>query len=385
MNIVFLSPHFPPNYSLFCQRLRALGATVLGLADQPYTSLRPELREAFTDYYFVSDMHNYEELLRALGYFTHRYGKLDRIDSLNEYWLESEARLRSDFNIEGPKLADMPAIKRKSAMKRHFVEAGLSVAQGLLSDDAQQVTAFAETVGFPLVAKPDSGVGATATFKLTSQAELTAFLARGLAGYFIEEFVSGTIVTFDGLADRAGEPIFCTSMEYSQGVMEVVNNDDDVYYFTRRTIPEDIALAGRAMLAAFAVRERFFHFEFFRTPESRLVALEVNMRPPGGLSVDMFNYAAQIDLYGAWAALVVHGLGPTVSPAPYSVCYAGRKYGKPYAHSHEHLLARFADQIVHHQPMAQAFRRAMGDYGYLLRSTDCDAVVAGARYIQALK
>jgi len=42
-------------------------------------------------------MHNYDEMLRALGYFTHRYGKIDRIDSLNEYWLETEARLRTDF------------------------------------------------------------------------------------------------------------------------------------------------------------------------------------------------------------------------------------------------------------------------------------------------
>jgi hypothetical protein len=384
MNIVFLSPHFPPNFYLFCQRLRAQGVTVLGLDAQPYDALRPELRAALSEYYYVSDLHNYDELLRALGYFTHRYGKLDRIDSLNEYWLESEARLRSDFNIPGPKLADMPAVKRKSEMKRYFVEAGIPVARGLLSDDPAEIAAFAEQVGLPLVAKPDSGVGANETFKLTSQAELAAFLARRLGGYFIEEFVRGTIVTFDGLADRAGEPVFCTSMEYSQGVMDVVNNDDDVYYFTQRSIPADLERAGRAMLAAFEVRERFFHFEFFRTPEGRLVALEVNMRPPGGLSLDMFNYAGDIDLYGAWAALLVHGHTPSIGPAPYSVCYAGRKYGKPYAHSHDEVLGCYAHLIVHHQPMAQVFRRAMGDYGYLLRSPDSAEGVEAARYIQAL-
>jgi ATP-grasp domain len=384
MNIVFLSPHFPPNFYLFCQRLRAQGVTVLGLDAQPYDALRPELRAALSEYYYVSDLHNYDELLRALGYFTHRYGKLDRIDSLNEYWLESEARLRSDFNIPGPKLADMPAVKRKSEMKRYFVEAGIPVARGLLSDDPAEIAAFAEQVGLPLVAKPDSGVGANETFKLTSQAELAAFLARRLSGYFIEEFVRGTIVTFDGLANRAGEPVFCTSMEYSQGVMDVVNNDDDVYYFTQRSIPADLERAGRAMLAAFEVRERFFHFEFFRTPEGRLVALEVNMRPPGGLSLDMFNYAGNIDLYGAWAALLVHGHMPSIGPAPYSVCYAGRKYGKPYAHSHDDVLRCYAHLIVHHQPMAQVFRRAMGDYGYLLRSPDSAEGVEAARYIQAL-
>ena len=49
-------------------------------------------------------MHNYDELLRACGYFTHRYGKIDRLDSHTEYWMETEARLRTDFNVPGPRI-----------------------------------------------------------------------------------------------------------------------------------------------------------------------------------------------------------------------------------------------------------------------------------------
>jgi hypothetical protein len=94
MNIVFLSPHFPPNYHLFCVHLKGLGATVLGLADEPYDLLHPRLKDSLSEYYQVRDMHNYDELLRACGYFTYRYGKIDRLDSQNEYWLETEAQLR---------------------------------------------------------------------------------------------------------------------------------------------------------------------------------------------------------------------------------------------------------------------------------------------------
>lgn len=129
MNFVYLSPHFPPNYYQFCVHLHNLGADVLGLADEPYELLRPELKWALTEYYRVNDMHNYDELLRALGYFTHRYGKIDRIDSLNEYWLESEAQLRTDFNIDGLKNSDMARIKRKSVMKQTFIKAGVPVAR----------------------------------------------------------------------------------------------------------------------------------------------------------------------------------------------------------------------------------------------------------------
>ena len=49
MNVVFLSPHFPPNWFRFVVGLRNAGATTLGIADQPWETLRPELREALDD------------------------------------------------------------------------------------------------------------------------------------------------------------------------------------------------------------------------------------------------------------------------------------------------------------------------------------------------
>lgn len=103
MNFVFLSPHFPENYYLFSIHLNELVVNVLGLVDEPPDLLKPELRVTLTDYFQVHDMHNNDQLLRACGYFTHRYGKLGRIDSFNEYWLESEASLRTDFNKFGIK------------------------------------------------------------------------------------------------------------------------------------------------------------------------------------------------------------------------------------------------------------------------------------------
>ena len=87
MNVVFLSPHFPPHYFRFCWSLKAAGANVLGIGDEPYDNLSQEVRAALTEYYRIDDMHDYDALVRACGYFTHRYGKIDRLDSLNEYWL----------------------------------------------------------------------------------------------------------------------------------------------------------------------------------------------------------------------------------------------------------------------------------------------------------
>ncbi|HEY9718894.1 MAG TPA: hypothetical protein V6C69_15585, partial [Trichormus sp.] len=172
MNSVFLSPHFPPNFLNFSVQLRQAGAHVLGLADEPYEALHPELRENLTEYYRVSNMHDYDELVRALGYFTHRYGKLDHLDSHNEYWLETEARLRTDFNIGGIKCDHIDAIKRKSEMKRVFLEAGLKPARGRVCHTEEELMALINEFGYPVVAKPDIGVGAAQTFKLRNERDV---------------------------------------------------------------------------------------------------------------------------------------------------------------------------------------------------------------------
>ena len=177
MNVVYLSPHFPPQYHQFCRQLKIAGANVLGIADAPYDQLAPEVRQALTEYYRVDDMHDHDQLLRACGYFTHRYGKIDRFDSLNEYWLGTEARIRDDFNIPGVRSADIDVIRRKSKMKERFRLAGVRVARGRVVRTPADARALAGEIGYPLIAKPDIGVGALNTFRLDSDADLEAFFS----------------------------------------------------------------------------------------------------------------------------------------------------------------------------------------------------------------
>jgi biotin carboxylase len=383
MNIVYLSPHFPPNYRIFSVRLRELGANVLGLADEPYEFLHPELRSALVEYYRVSSLNDYGELVRALGYFTHRYGKIDRIDSLNEYWLETEAALRTDFNIEGPKLNDVVKIKRKSEMKKIFRQAGVAVAPGSIVRSYEDTLEFIGRYGYPVVAKPDIGVGAAKTYHIENEESLQFFLEDCYPiDYFMEKFIEGTIETFDGLTDKSGNIVFFTSHKYSQGIMETVNADDDIYYYSLREIPHDLEEAGRATVEAFAIKERFFHFEYFRTPENKIVALEVNMRPPGGLTTDMFNYANDIDIYREWANILINDRFDAEYNRPYHCCYVGRKSNKIYSHSHSEILNHCGDKIAHHEPISGVFSTALGNYGYLVTTSDLQEAIQIAEFIQ---
>lgn len=387
MNFVYLSPHFPPNYYRFCVHLNELGVNVLGLADESYDRLRPELRDSLREYYRVNDMHHYDELLRACGYLTHRHGRLDRIDSHNEYWLDTEARLRTDFNIDGPKSDDILLMSHKSQMKKLFTRAGVAVARGRIVRNLKDARELIEQVGFPVVAKPDRGVGAMYTFKIHNDGELLAFFEQKPPGnYMIEEFIQGKIYTFDGLTDKQGNAVFYTSHTYNQGIMETVNDDSLIYYYSLREIPPDLESAGLRVLKIYKIKERFFHFEFFRAEATgEIIALEVNIRPPGGLTTDMFNFANNINIYQEWANVVVHNRFNAQYSRPYHCCYVGRKFNKRYVHSHEEIMAAFGSDIVHHEAISGIFSTALGNYGYLARSPELDQVLEFAAFIQEME
>jgi hypothetical protein len=382
MNFISFSPHFPPNFVNFWVQLRRKGVNVLGLGDAAFEELPVELRTHLSEYYRVTNQHNYDELLRAAGYFTHRYGKIDRIESHNEYWLETDARLRTDFNVTGFKVGDMPPIKRKSEMKKVFIQAGLNVAAGRVCKTIEEARALVEEIGLPLVTKPDIGVGASNTYAIRSQAELETFFAnKTLADYIFEEYVPGSIQTYDGLVDQDGKVIFQSSLEYSEGVMDLVNQGCDFYYYTHRQISPALTAAGRRLVELYGLRERFFHFEFFQQAEDEYVALEVNMRPPGGLTTDMWNYANDFDIYRGYADIVVDNHFETPAVAPYHCAYFSRRIGRSYLHTHAEILAAFSSQIVSHSPISGVFAAALGDYGYLARSPQLDELAEMAGWI----
>ena len=95
-NFIFISPNFPENYWHFCRELKNNGLNVLGIGDAPYDYLCPELKDSLNGYYKVGSLENYDEVCRAVDFFRNKYGEIDWLESNNEYWLERDARLRTD-------------------------------------------------------------------------------------------------------------------------------------------------------------------------------------------------------------------------------------------------------------------------------------------------
>ncbi len=369
-NFIFISPNFPENYWHFCRHLRDNGFNVLGIGDCEYFNLLPELKASLTEYYKVSDLSNYDEVFRAVAFFTFRYGKIDWLESNNEYWLERDAHLRTEFNIAtGFKDGDMKKVKLKSQMKPFYAEAGIKAARYCLADSPRSCKKFIDEVGYPVIVKPDNGVGANDTHRLCSDDDLIQFFATKLPlRYIMEEYIDATVNSYDAIVNSKGEPIFETGNVTLGSLMDVVNTGDSSMFYIVDQPFEDVREAGRRTLRAFGVRSRFVHFEFFRLnrdqhigKKGEIVALEVNMRPSGGISPEMMNYANSTDVYKIWADMVAFDCSSKGTGERFYCAFVGRRDGKPYVHSDDEIYSRYAGSIKIARRVAKALSGAMGD------------------------
>ncbi|MBQ7096217.1 MAG: ATP-grasp domain-containing protein [Clostridia bacterium] len=375
-NIIFISPNFPTNYWMFCRELKNNGMNVLGIGDQPYEDLKAELKESLNEYFKVGSLENYEEVYRAVAFFAYKYGKIDWLESNNEYWLEQDAALRTDFNIEsGFKTADMARIKHKSKMKEYYERAGIPVARYYMVESLEGCRKFIKKVGYPVVVKPDNGVGAAATYKLSCEEELCAFYESYPKDvpYIMEEFVHAEVNSYDAIIDGEGNPIFETGNVTPDSIMDIVNNQDNSCYYILKNLPADTRKAGRATVKSFGVKSRFVHFEFFRLTKDQdglgkkgdIVALEVNMRPCGGFTPDMINFANSTNVYKIWADMIAYGSSLMPQGEHFYCAFAGRRDGKDFILDHSQMMEKYGANMRMVDRIPDALAGAMGNQMYV--------------------
>ena len=371
-NVVFISPNFPTNYWQFCRELKKNGMNVLGIGDQPYEELTPELKENLHEYYKVSNLENYDEVYRGVAFLIFKYGPIDWLESNNEYWLERDARLRTAFHItSGFQEEDIPRIKYKSKMKEYYRNVGISTARYYLVEDREGCLEFIQKVGYPVVVKPDNGVGASQTYKLSSDEELDDFLEKKTPGvsYIMEEFVYAEVNSYDAIIDSHGEPLFETGNVTPMSIMDIVNNQDNSIYYILKELPSDTRQAGRATVKSFGVKSRFVHFEFFRLLKDQkglgtkgsIIALEVNMRPCGGFTPDMIDFAHSTNVYKIWADMVAFDK-TEIESGPHAYCaYAGRRDGKNFLLNDSQVAEKYGNRLKMNQRIPEVLAGAMGN------------------------
>ena len=376
-NFIFISPNFPLTYWRFCKELKNNGLRVLGIGDCPYDELTQDQKDSMHEYYKVSSLENYDEVFRAVAFFTFKYGKIDWLESNNEYWLERDAKLRTEFHItSGFQEEDMVRTRYKSGMKAFYAKAGIPTARYHLVKGLAEAKEFANKVGYPVVVKPDNGVGASATYKLRADEEIDFFFATkdNSIQYIMEEFVNGEVRTYDAIIDSKGEPIFESGNVTCDSLMDVVNEAKDSIFYIVKDLPEVMKNLGRRTVKAFGVKSRFVHFEYFVLKADQeglgkkgdIFGLEVNMRPPGGYAPELANFANSVDVYKIWADMIAYDSTLVPMNGPHYYCgFVGRRDAKNYKMNHDDIMREFGHKMKLAARTPVALAGAMADMMYV--------------------
>jgi biotin carboxylase len=232
---------------------------------------------------------------------------------------------------------------------------------------------FISQVGYPVIVKPDNGVGANDTHKISSDEELKNFFKHKLpVTYIMEEYIEAEVNSYDAIIDSHGNPIFETGNVTPISLMDIVNNSGDSLFYIVNKPFDDVRAAGRKVVKSFGVKSRFVHFEFFRLTRDQhigkkgeVVALEVNMRPSGGISPEMMNYANSTDVYKIWADMIAYDSSLMTQGEKNYCAFLGRRYNKNYALSEQDILDKFGKQIKKVEKVPKALSGAMGDVMFL--------------------
>ena len=363
MNYLLVSPNFPISQEFFAKGLKEKGINVLGVGSESYDALSQTLKDNLVEYFRVNDLEDYEEVFRAAAFLTYKHGKIDRIESNNEYWLELDARLREDFNVYGVKPKQLELTKYKSKMKTMFKEAGARVAKGYAANNKEELNGILKKLELPLIAKPDNGVGSANTYKLLTQRDVEEFINEWneKVSYFFEEFVeNGVLCTYDGLTNQHGDIVFETSFIYTQPTLDLVNNGLDYANIIEPNIDPKLKELGQRIVYKFGMRERFFHIEFFRLPDGEYIALEYNNRIAGGTCVDLYNYSYNISLYEIYADVVLDKKIKDIITNKYTLSLS-RRNRYQYKNSLEDIKAKYSYSIRMITTVPEVFSAAMGN------------------------
>ena len=374
MNFVFISPQFPRTYWNWCERLKKNGANVLGIGDTPYDQLDDALKNVLTEYYKVGTLEDYDQVFRAVAFFSFKYGKIHWLESNNEYWLEHDAMLRTDFNIlSGPDVDEIQAYRSKAAMKPYYKKAGVPTARQAPVTTLEEAKDFIKKVGYPVIVKPEYGVGAAATYRLENRHELEDFFSDlPEDSYVMEEFVPGWICSYDAIVDSHSEVLF-ESMSISPPIMDVVNNQTELIFYVPPSVEPQLQKRGRATVKAFGVKSRFVHMEFFKLTKAKkglgkegdFVGLEVNMRPGGGYMPDMMDFAHSTDVYQLWADMICFDERRLPENPDQQYCvFFGQRDHFHYLHSQQDIMAKYGSRIKMNERMPEVLSTAMGNQMY---------------------
>ncbi len=309
MNVVFLSPSYPPEMRHYTRGLAEVGARVYGVGDSPLAAIPPETRRYLTGYLQVPRILDEEDVTRRVAAWL-RGKTIDRIESNWEPLVLLAARLRERLGVPGMDHHTVLGFRDKQIMKERIRAAGLRVPHAFRCRTRDEVRDAAHAIGFPVCVKPIAGAGSADTYRVDGEEQLREVLARTahVPEVSVEEFVEGEEFTYDticvdgvprfeNVAQYIPRPLVARSNEWISPIICTVRELD------QPALRDGIRL-GRQVLRALGMGTGFTHMEWYRKADGEVVFGEIGCRPGGAHLVDQMNYTCDIDLFREWARAV---------------------------------------------------------------------------------
>lgn len=312
-NVLMIMPGFPGEMPHFTRGLAEVGATVWGVAPSGFGELPDVARTHLSHYLSVPTLFtDTQAAIAAIREWT-RGTTLDRVSCLWEPGVELAAAIRAALDVPGQSPAQARLFRNKEVMKRALGEAGVRVPRYVAARTAREVQAGAELVGYPCIIKPIAGAGSQDTFRCDSAAEVASALKQlgHIDEVSVEEFIDGEEFTYDTICTRGAisyfhiayyrpRPLIARTLEWVSPQTLSYRNVDDPRVATGRAM-------GERVLEVLGFETGFTHMEWYRKSDGEVVFGEIAARPPGARTVDLMNFASDVDLFVGWAEAEVHG------------------------------------------------------------------------------
>ncbi|HRC85869.1 MAG TPA: ATP-grasp domain-containing protein, partial [Thermoanaerobaculia bacterium] len=309
MKVLLLSPGYPGEMPQFTRGLAEVGATVLGVGDQPAALIPEPAKSALSSYLQVRNLWDEEAVVSAVRTWLGRQ-TVDRVECLWEPGVELAGKVRDALGVPGLSAEQSFAFRNKERMKQVLDAAGIRTPRHISATTVARCWEAAGEIGYPLILKPIAGAGSADTYRVHDEAELREALAllRHVPEVSVEEFVDGEEFTFDTLsvdgvpayyniAWYRPRPLVARSTEWISPQVVALRYPDQAEY------AGGVAM-GFAVLKALGFETGFTHMEWYRKADGEVVFGEIGARPPGAHQVDQMNFACDIDVFRGWAEVV---------------------------------------------------------------------------------
>lgn len=312
-NLIFVAP-FPTVPTLrFLRAVRRLDdVRLLGVVHTPPAG---EDARLYDDLVRVTEPLDVADTLDGVEVLRRRWGAPHRILGVLEAMMVDLARARERFGVAGTPVATAELFRDKAMMKDALRAAGLPVARHKLLRSRADARAFLDEVGLPVVLKPPAGMGAKATFRVSSADALLAAL-DGLgvgpgAPVLAEELLRGREHTLETIT-VGGVPRVASFARYYPGPLEVLENP---WIQWACVLPREVDTPlydrvrplGDATIRALGLEDGMTHMEWYEQDDGTVAIGEIAQRPPGPQLCQMTGLVHDVDIYRAWARAVVDG------------------------------------------------------------------------------